>query len=189
MSITSAKSGATGISLALDNNFMEPIATTLVGAGGVSVIEFRDIPQNYKHLHLRATLRETGATTDNNAYMYINSDYSARYSYHFTWSSGSATASAGGGPSTSVALGFRMTGGSSASGVFGAGFMDILDYSNTSKNKVSRVLSGHDQSGSGYLFYWSNLWQSFDPITTLTFIPTAGNFAQYSRISLYGIKG
>ena len=53
MSITSAKSGATGISLALDNNFMEPIASTLVGSGGSSVITFNDIPQTYKHLQLR----------------------------------------------------------------------------------------------------------------------------------------
>lgn len=189
MSITSAKSGATGISLALDNNFMEPIATAFVGAGGSAVIEFRDIPQNYKHLQLRATLRETGGSTDNNAYMYMNGDSSSRYSYHFTWSSGAATVSGGANATSTQALGFRLTGSGSTAGVFGVGIMDILDYSNTNKNKVSRVLTGHDQSGSGFLFYWSNLWQSLDAVTTLTFIPTGGNFAQYSRISLYGVKG
>ena len=50
MSITSVKSGATGISLALDNNFMEPIATTLVGSGGANTIIFNRFPLIQKHL-------------------------------------------------------------------------------------------------------------------------------------------
>mgnify|MGYP000739741444 CR=1 FL=1 len=50
MSISSAKSGGTGISLALDNNFMEPIASS---TGGSSTIVFNDIPQGYKHLQIR----------------------------------------------------------------------------------------------------------------------------------------
>ncbi len=52
MSITSAKTGSTSLSLALENNFMEPIASTLVGAGGVSTVTFNDIPQTYKHLQV-----------------------------------------------------------------------------------------------------------------------------------------
>ena len=55
MSITSAKTGSTSLSLALENNFMEPIASTLVGAGGVSTVTFNDIPQTYKHLQIRRT--------------------------------------------------------------------------------------------------------------------------------------
>ena len=63
MSITSVKSGATGISLALDNNFMEPIATTLVGSTTVNVVTFNDIPQTYKHLQIRAISRRTGSSS------------------------------------------------------------------------------------------------------------------------------
>ena len=52
MSITSVKSGSGGISLALDNNYMEPIATMVVSATSVNSITFNDIPQIYKHLQL-----------------------------------------------------------------------------------------------------------------------------------------
>ena len=37
MAISGIRTGETGISLALDNNYMEPIATTLVGSGTVQV--------------------------------------------------------------------------------------------------------------------------------------------------------
>ena len=49
MTISSVKTGAVGLSLALDNNYMEPIATTLVGSGGVNQITFNDIPQSYNN--------------------------------------------------------------------------------------------------------------------------------------------
>ena len=137
MSITSAKSGATGISLALDNNFMEPIATTLVGAGGVNTVIFNDIPQTYKHLQIRAIARDTAAITDNNMYFTINGDASSNYNYHFLYGSGTAAAS-GGGSTVSNLLGLRITGGNSTAGMFGAGIIDILDYTNTNKNKTQK---------------------------------------------------
>ena len=74
MSITSVKTGTTGLSLALDNNYMEPIATTVVGSGGVNQITFNDIPQGYKHLQIRIIGRTTTSLTDDNIYIQFNSD-------------------------------------------------------------------------------------------------------------------
>jgi len=188
MSITSVKSGATGISLALDNNFMEPIATTLVGSGGVNQITFSDIPQNYKHLQIRGLGRTTTSNTDDNVYMQFNGDTSNNYAAHYLYGNGSSvTAAAATSQSNVVAC--RIPGASSTASIFGTSVVDILDYANSSKNKTVRTLTGHDQNGSGLMFLISGLWQSTLSITSITLYVSPNNIAQHSRFSLYGIKG
>lgn len=189
MSITSVKSGSGGISLALDNNYMEPIATVLVGSGGINQITFSDIPQTYKHLQIRALVRDTSSNTDGNIYYFLNSDRGQSYPSHFLYGTGSSVLAGGNTASTVGGLGFRNTGGTSSANMFGVGILDILDYTNTTKYTTTRGLTGHDQNGSGFIFFWSSLWLNTDAVTSITFIPTAGSIAQYSRFSLYGIKG
>jgi hypothetical protein len=187
MSISSLRTGAIGISAALDNNYMEPIASTLVGAGGVNTVIFNDIPQTYKHLQIRYTARDerTGGAYNSPVWGYFNGDYSANYYRHNllgTGSSASAEASA----NNFISI---MSTADYTSGIFGAGIIDILDYTNPNKNKVSRSLSGMDGNGAGYVFLFSMLWMNTTPITSIKLSSFVGNFQQHSRFSLYGIKG
>ena len=181
MSITSAKSGATGISLALDNNFMEPIASTLVGAGGTTLIAFADIPQGYTHLQLRATPKVAAAV---NMYYKLNGDaVGPNYAYHYIYGDG-ATPTSGSGVNLTVTgyIGY-------ISQTQPAAFvMDILDYKNTSKNKTIRTLLGVDANGSGNVMMSSSLWMNTAAIDKIE-ITSAQTITQYSRFSLYGIKG
>ena len=62
MSITSLKTGGTGLSLALDNNYMEPIATTLLSSTSNAVV-FNDIPQTYKHLQIRTSVAANNSSS------------------------------------------------------------------------------------------------------------------------------
>lgn len=193
MSITSVKSGATGISLALDNNFMEPIATTLVGSGGVNQVTFNDIPQTYKHLQLRIMARSTIADTNDFVIIKFNGDSGANYTYHYLRGDGTSASAQGSGYGTSDYLrsaGF-ISGANATSQVFGASVVDILDYANTSKLKTIRTLTGKDANSNnsdGRIYLWSLLWGSTDAITSIN-LTTQANIAQYSRFSLYGIKG
>jgi len=188
MSITSVKSGATGISLALDNNFMEPIATTLVGSGGSSNITFNDIPQSYKHLQLRALTFRTAE--GNSLKVTYNSDTGNNYARHTIYGNGSSVTASGNATTSFVELGWA--GGAATTGG-SVCIMDILDYANTNKYKTYktiRSLSGYDDNSTGRIAMWSSLWMSLDTITSLTFVPAvSGSFQQYSRFSLYGIKG
>ena len=192
MSITSVKSGATGISLALDNNYMEPIATTLVGSGGTSIITFSDIPQTYKHLQLRCLAKAT--TTVNatsNAFVRFNGDNGSNYTYHYLRGDGSSVSSIAGTSQTSNLIN-DATVGSNASfaNMFGVYIIDVLDYANTSKNKTIRILSGADLNnlGSVQMGLGSGLWIDTTAISSIQ-LTCSSNFAQYSRFSLYGIKG
>jgi hypothetical protein len=190
MSITSVKSGATGISLALDNNFMEPIATTLVGSGGSSNITFNDIPQGYKHLQIRALTRTTQSATGTNYwYIFCNGDTATNYSYHFLTGDGSS-ASAQAQANSGSLIGGQAPRDSQLASSYSADIVDILDYNNTNKYKTIRVLTGVEYNASpSYIRLISGNWRSFDAITSLTITPEASNFKQYSRFSLYGIKG
>jgi hypothetical protein len=189
MSITSVKSGATGISLALDNNYMEPIATTLVGSGGVGSVVFNDIPQTYKHLQIRVLVR--GETTLTRPALRINSDSGANYVVHGLYGTGSAVGAYADLSYTYIDT-TVVTQSSDTSNTFGVVVVDILDYTNTSKNKTVRCLGGYDANGSGYVSLHSGLWRSTDAVSSLSFVPgsiSSGDFNQYSRFSLYGIKG
>lgn len=193
MSITSAKSGATGISLALDNNYMEPIATTVVGAGSASFVEFRDIPLGYKHLQLRAISRSsTAGSTWHHTYMNLGNgavDIGANYSSHILVGNGSS-ASAEAYANASQLESIPESGATNTANTYSAMIIDILDYSNTSKYKTLRTLSGGDDNGSGYIFYISGNWRSLEPVTTIKYYPSSSyTIAQYSRFSLYGIRG
>jgi hypothetical protein len=184
MSITSAKTGATGISLALENNFMEPIASTLVGAGGVSTVIFNDIPQTYKHLQIRTMCLTSASATD--VKLQFNSDVGTNYTQHLLWGNGSAPFSSAYISTTYIAAGVTsITTANPAAGV-----IDILDYTNTNKNKTVRTLSGSDTNGvGGFIFFESGMWINTAAVTSVILAPYSGTFNQYSRISLYGIKG
>jgi hypothetical protein len=190
MSITSAKSGATGISLALDNNFMEPIASTLVGAGGVNQVTFNDIPQTYKHLQIRGISRptESGSTGGQYVYLRMNADAGTSYARHFLTGDGSTATAAGAASQTEIRASYQLRNGFTA-GIYAAVIVDILDYSNTNKYKTTRSLGGFDSNGGGYAALGSGLWMNTNSINSLTLLCEVGDFVQYSRFSLYGIKG
>ena len=190
MSITSAKSGATGISLALENNFMEPIASTLVGSGGANTVIFNDIPQTYRHLQIRFLARTNRADNTDNVKLAYNSDIStSNYTYHEIGGDGSGTYVYGSGAPERNAFSMSSAANVNAN-IFGVGIADILDYANINKYKTHRNLGGSDANGSGRFALVSGLWLSTSAITSITLTPSNGTlFSQYSRFSLYGIKG
>lgn len=172
----------------LSTNSYESIATVTVGAGGQSSISFSSIPSTYKHLQIRSFGRATGVTTDANVLLQFNSDATAgNYPQHTMYGTGSSVGT-GYSPNDSTMAVSRQPGASSSASMFGVGISDVLDYTNTNKYKTVRSLCGHDQNGSGILLFNSGLWKSTSAVTSIT-ITTDTAFAQYSQISLYGIKG
>ncbi len=164
-------------------NSYESIATVSVGAGGQSTISFTSIPSTYKHLQIRYI--NTTSTTNQNLVVTFNSDTGSNYAWHRLLGDGSSAIADASSTTTGMTIG--RSGGNSSS--FAGGVFDLLDYANTSKYKTARTLYGTDQNGSGLIFLASGLWQNTAAVTTITFTPASGNFAQYSSFALYGIKG
>ncbi len=193
MSVTSMSTGATGISLALENNYMEPIATTLVGAGGTNSIIFNDIPQTYKNLQIRLMSRNNRASTADTLGIQFNGDTSISnyvWQHYIYANNGSAGAAGyGTGVNASIYLGDCPSASASAN-IFSISVTDILDYGSTSKNKTLRSLNGKEAgtSAQGFVSFSSGAWLSTTPISSIKIFCNNGNFVQYSRFSLYGIK-
>lgn len=166
----------------------ESIATVTVGSGGSSTITFSSIPSTYTHLQVRGIMRTDRASTTDYLYLRFNSDSGSNYAYHRLNGNGS-TAGADASSSTTAIIFDRAGAASATASIFGGFVMDILDYANTNKYKVSRSLGGVDTNGGGEIHIESGLWQNTNAITTVTITSgTSSTFQQYSHFALYGIK-
>ena len=173
---------------AASTNSYESISTTVVGVGGVGSVTFSSIPSTYKHLQVRWFSR-TLDTANTTGQIQFNGDTGSNYRNHYLYGTGSA-AGAGQSGSVTYITGMDQPNSLSSVSIFGTGVIDILDYTNTSKNKTVRLLGGNDQNGSGVVALGSGLWSDTAAITSLTFKSQQGlGFAQYSSFALYGIKG
>lgn len=166
----------------------ESIATVTVGAGGSSSIQFSSIPQTYTHLQLRCLTKTSNSGAPYAMQIRFNGDSGSNYTYHRLIGSGSAVSSIATTGATQASLDYMPT--PAETSVFAGGVVDILDYTNTNKNKVHRTLGGYDANGSGYATFFSGVWLNTAAVTSITVISESGStLAQYSQIGLYGIKG
>lgn len=171
----------------------ESIATVTVGSGGTSYVEFTNIPQTYKHLQIRATVRGAYSDTAGQSWIRVNGVSTDSYAWHGIYGTGSGvgvensdyTAKDG------VYSAFRHSSNSATTGIFGVGICDILDYTNSNKLKTIRTLSGYDANGSGQARLYSGfLTSSTNAITNLKIQDqTGGGYTQHTHFALYGIKG
>jgi len=161
----------------------ESIATVTVGSGGSSTVTFSSIPSTYTHLQVRCLAKDTtSGSTFQNFKMTINSNTMTRR--HYLYADGASVAA--GTSTTNLAIGNIPAAG--FTNIFGTVIIDILDYTNTNKNKTIRSLTGTDANGSGEIAFYSALYAvNTNAITDLSF-STDTSFAQYTSISLYGIK-
>ena len=157
---------------------------TVTLSSTASSIAFAGIPSGYKHLQIRF-MNPAGATTGD-IHAQFNGDTGSNYHRHYLLGTGSAAAAGASGTVDKVSIGY----GANTSGTFPAiGIVDILDYANTNKNKVTRALSGQDLNGSGNIFYFSGLWMNTSAITSINiFNGGSNNFVANTSIALYGVK-
>jgi hypothetical protein len=166
---------------------MYPIATSGVMSGSTGSITFSGIPSIYKHLQIRAYTRFTGAASQQSILIYPNSDGSSLYSIHRMFTNGSSGTSQG----------FTNQSFMTASGIpcandlantFAATIIDIDDANNTSRFKTLKMFTGSScNTGNSEVHMQSGLYRSNNAINALLIAAGNGNFAQYSRIDLYGI--
>lgn len=174
-----AGSGSSGPAAVGD---FESIATTTVGVGGATNIEFTSISQTYTHLQIRGTTYNSSTSRD--VFAQFNSDTGSNYSRHGLYGDGATPDKFAVAPDVNMSVGYT----SLTSNVFGVSIIDILDYTNTNKHKTIRVFCGFDTNGAGFSVLYSGNWRSTSAITSIKLFPGNGNFNQYSSFALYGVK-
>jgi len=155
------------------------LETTLISSNTASVT-FSNLNNYsaYKHLQIRQAI---GATSGTNYNLQFNGDTGSNYAFHVLYGTGSTVA---GLASTSQTwIRGRMSNESSSS-IFSGSIVDILDFSNSSKNTTTR----HFDNGAGLIWFGSGLWNNTAAVTSITIAQSSTGFEAGSRISLYGIK-
>jgi len=175
---------ASAVTGGVSTTSFESIATTTLTTTTNS-ITFSSIPGTYAHLQLRISAQSSA----NDYYMrfqFNSSGTSGTYKHHELGGNGSGPFAGDGSGSDDSWAGPRV--GYNLTSNLGAVIVDILDYTNTNKNKVCRALGGYDGNGSGIIEIHSGLWISTSAITSITIKPYIGGYISGSTFALYGIK-
>lgn len=156
---------------------------TVYGNATFGSVTFSSIPQTYKHLQIRMTIRSSaspasmGMRTNGNA---------GGYDYHWHSMHGNGTETTGSNYATSyMFLGWAPGGGESVT--FGHSIIELNDYTATKYKTIKSI--------TGWTAFRTGMWTGFNyvntsPITSINIFDAAGGVLRTgSRISLYGIKG
>jgi hypothetical protein len=169
----------------------ESIQTAAIGPGGQSTITFSSIPQTFTHLQIRATARNSASGTGSlDTYMRFNGDTGSNYRAYKQLAGDGSTASAAGSGLEALLGPFHFLKDGNTANVYAVWILDILDYTNTNKNKVTRSINGQDLDGSGHIHFKSGMWMNTSAISSITLtVEGSNNFKEHSLFALYGIKG
>jgi hypothetical protein len=172
--------------VAASTNSYESISTVTVSSNTTSVV-FSSIPSTYKHLQIRALHAGYLPSTSGNDLLYIASINGNALSYSHRLYGDGSTATAGAEP-TNIYIGNVYT---SPTPTYWSGtIIDILDYTNTNKNKTVRGLSGFDRNGGGIISLSSAVYSNnTSAVSSIAFTGGGSYIATGSSFALYGIKG
>ena len=159
----------------------QAIATVTVGSGGAANIEFTSIPGTYTDLLVFVS----GRSSTTNNYYRININNSA-LNFSGLYLNGSGSNGISG--SSSPAFGRIPESGYTAN-TFGNDFWYIPNYTSSNNKSISvDAVAENNSATTNWLDFVAGLWSQSAAITSIKFVPNAGNFAQHSTATLYGIK-
>lgn len=165
------------------------IASSTVGAGGVSTFSFNSIPSTYTDLKFVMSARQATAAIAADVTVVFNGASSNNSNKYLLGDSVNASAGTNGyTPSLNyISIG---VGNNATANTFSNVEMYIPNYA-SSNNKSFNVDSVGESNSSTSVFQLmvAGLWSSTSAINQITVAPaTAVNFLQYTTFYLYGIK-
>ena len=142
---------------------------------------------DYQHLQLRYVIRTNRAGANNDVIrVELNGDTGSNYRWHLLSGNGSSVSSSASGADTAMWASYVST-QDSATGVYGAGVIDLLDAFETSKNTTIRTLGG-TTGAITQINLTSGAWFNTNAVTTIKLFQYGSTMETGSRLSLYGLK-
>ena len=166
----------------------ELIETQTLGSTQASIIfsNLGTYSSTYKHLQVRALVRDNRAIGVNVLAGRFNGDTGNNYTGHGLVGNGSTVTAFRTSEVDYLHAGLG-AGANATSGEYSATVLDILDAYSTSKYKVTRSLTG--VAGGPSVRLYSGLWLNTASITSVTLFDTTASLVAGTRISIYGTKG
>ena len=144
-----------------------------------------DYASDYQHLQLRYVIRTNRSGANNDVIrVELNSDSGSSYRWHQLAGNGSSVSSSASGADTAMWASYVST-QDHATGVFGAGVIDLLDPFETNKNTTIRTLGG-TTGAITQINLTSGAWFNTAAVTAIKLFQYGSTMDTNSRISLYG---
>jgi hypothetical protein len=160
------------------------ISAVTVGAGGAASIDFTSIPSTYTDLCLKVSTRGSSATSVGGHVFYIRPNGSS--------ANGSSRYVGGNGSTTFAGLETTIQGAGNASdwtaNTFGSCDIYIPNYAGSTNKSLSVDAVGENNGTDTRTLMYAGLWSNTAAITSVSLVPYAGSFVQYSTAYLYGVK-
>ena len=149
-------------------------------------VEFENIPQDYRHLEIRATVRSTAGTNNQVLLGRVNDDGGNNYRSHNAYNYGTTLYQYTAGLTTDFCFGWS-DGASSPGGQWGQFTILFHDYTGTARYKNMLGHSWASSNDEDIIAMSGGTWRDVDPIEKLLFFPGAGDFLEGSTIELWGV--
>ena len=162
------------------------IASSIVGSGGASTIDFTSIPSTYTDLMVVLSARSTRNLYEwDDIRQNINSSgVSTSITAVNVYGTGSATGSNTG---VGTAAGIANTDNVTANS-FSSVSIYYPNYTSSNNKSISVDAVSENNATSALAILTATLWSNTAAITSLSFSCANGNFKQYSTAYLYGIS-
>ena len=158
------------------------IASSTVGAGGASSIDFTSIPSTYTDLVLKLSCRNTGTQP----WMNLKFNGSAT-SWTMRYIQGNGASAASGNDTANTYSVMESNSGDTAN-TFANAEIYIPNYAGSNYKSVSIDHVTENNGTTAYANLTAMLWSNTSAINQITITPNANNIAQYSTAYLYGVK-
>lgn len=163
-----------------------PIATTTVGSGGASTIDFQNIPDTYTDLCLVVSGRGT-TTTGSGGHYYSISINNSSANLSQRWLQMTSSNLLASGNSLTNTLNYMPPSEFTAS-TFSNNQTYFPNYAGSANKSFSTDTVAENNATDNYMGISASLWSQTAAINRITLTIGGGNFAQYSTATLYGIR-
>jgi hypothetical protein len=162
---------------------MSLIATSTVGAAGAASIDLTSIPASYTDLVLVASLRSNTARASSGGFGTIRfNGSSSTYTRTMLYADGSSVASYTDSNATLV-----INPSDATASTFNSVTIYIPNYAGgAAKNFMVEGMNENNATTADHQIV-AESWSGTSAINQITLAPGAGNFVQYSTVSLYGV--
>jgi hypothetical protein len=163
-------------------NTFELIASSTVGSGGASSIDFTSIPSTYTDLVVKFSVRNSaGATWGTLTLNGSSSNWSLKNLYGDGSSAGSQS------QTVNTFTVMQNNTGDTASTFTNSEFY-IPNYAGSNYKSISYEQTRENNATAAYIYMHALLWSNTAAINQITLNAITNNFAQYSTAYLYGVK-
>ena len=164
------------------------IASSTVGSGGATTIDFTSIAATWTDLVLKFSFRTpNGGANYDRCDLQFNGDTGNNYSNRLLYGTGSSAGSDNSSASNSIRF-FYANAGASTSSTFSNGEIYIPNYAGSTQKSASMDSVTENNATAAIAALNAGLWTGTSAITSIKIFDNSSTFSQYSTAYLYGVK-